>query len=181
MSTRLPFRGWVYRAALTMLVLTGAFVVATFSSSQSSAEPEDRTPRAPLAPVVDRPVESPTPLPNAVAAQVHSAPAGRTIAHGPNMTVDEFTLNEPATLKGGNAPVRAVARLTITGDFPTRSLDPTVLVDDKPVGRGIAAVDERSISVALTDFPSVRSGSVVKYRYGSGPATTVGQLTLGGK
>jgi hypothetical protein len=164
MSPRHVIRSRLLRAALVLSVLAGAVLLAVLPGPASSADPAGQAgppPRAPAAKAPDGP-------PNAVAAQIRTAPAGRTLAHGPRMTVDELVL-----------PTTTVARLTISGEFPLRALDPTVSVDGKPVGRGIGAPDGRSIGVAVAD--PVKTGSTVSYRYGTGPETTVGTLTLGAK
>ncbi|WP_169515764.1 hypothetical protein [Amycolatopsis nigrescens] len=164
-------RTWTIGITFTLTLLAGAITWTVLSSAAEPGEPED-VPRAPAAQAGN--TDGPPALPNTVAAQLRSAPAGTTVARGPSMTVDEVPLTAPISLRAGAQPVSEVLRLRIDGDFPLRALDPTVLIDGKPVGRGIGAVDQRSLNVGLED---VRTGTEVSYRYGTGPATTVGTLT----
>jgi hypothetical protein len=136
---------------------------------------QDDPPRAPKAPAAQA-AAGPQPPAAPVAAQIRGAEPGWQLGNGPSVTIDEVTLTGAAKSAGATA-----VRLTITGTFPLRDLDPTVLVDDKPVGRGISATDARSLRVAVSDPAVLKTGAVVAYRYGNGPVTVVGPLAKGVK
>ncbi len=157
------------------VVAAAALVVATIVSvswisarGQADAEPGFEVPRAPVAQQPAGRQAVPVPDPS-TAEQVRSAPQGRVVARGQAMVADEIATNT------NRAPL---IRLTISGDFPVRSLDYTVLVDGEAVGRGIPTEDLKAIRVAL---PQPRSGAVVSYRYGDGKAAVVGPLQVEGK
>ncbi|MCP3800800.1 hypothetical protein NLX83_16155 [Allokutzneria sp. A3M-2-11 16] len=161
---------WNVRVVVAAALLVAAIVSVSWvgARGQADAEPGFEVPRAPVAqqPAARQAV----PVPDAGAAeQVRSAPQGRVIARGPAMVADEIASHTD------RAPL---IRLTISGDFPVRSLDYTVLVDGQAVGRGIPTEDLNAIRVAL---PQPRTGAVVSYRYGDGQATTVGPLKVEGK
>ncbi|MFB9904986.1 hypothetical protein [Allokutzneria oryzae] len=158
------------RTALAIALLVAGIAVVSWvgTHGQADAEPGFEVPRAPAPQQPSARKAVPT-LDTATAEQVRSAPQGRVVAKGPAMVADEIT--SPT----GRGPL---VRLTITGDFPVRSLDFTVLVDGQPVGRGIQTENLDAIRVVLGE---PRTGAVVSYQYGDGPRTTVGSLKAEGK
>ncbi len=161
------------RARVLIRSLLGLAAVAagvTLTITAGSAQPGPPPASAPKAAAqVDA---GPQPPPAALAAQVRNAAPGHELGKGPSLSVDEVAT------AGAKAPA---VRLTISGTFPIRDLDPTVLVDNTPVGRGITAADARSLRVAVGDPSVLKTGAVVAYRYGTGPVTVVGALTKGVK
>lgn len=99
------------------------------------------------------------------AAPVRDAATGRVLLHGPRLAVDRVA---------GPMPL---VRLTITGRFVLRDLDPTVFVDGRAVGTGIVTPDLRMLRIALPG--PVKAGASVTYRYGSGSPLPVGTLRAG--
>jgi hypothetical protein len=153
------------------VVVAGAVTLTITAGSAGQDDP----PRAPKAAAAQ--AEAGPPAPAApLATHIRGAAPGRQLGHGPSVIVDEVTLTGAAKSAGATA-----VRLTIAGTFPLRDLDPTVLVDDKPVGRGISTPDARSLRVAVGDPSVLKTGAVVAYRYGNGPVTVVGALAQGVK
>jgi hypothetical protein len=161
---------------LALGVVAGAITLAvTTGSAQQPAEEQPNAPKMAAAP----PIPGPPPPAAPVAAKIRDAEPGRQLGHGPAITIDEVELAAaaPPTTQAASTAVR----LTITGSFPLRALDPVVLVDNKPVGRGISAVDARSLRVSVQDPSVLKTGAVIAYQYGSGPVTVVGTLAQGVK
>ncbi|WP_143261455.1 hypothetical protein [Allokutzneria sp. NRRL B-24872] len=153
-------------AALLVAVIASVSWIS--GRGQADAEPGFEVPRAPVA---EQPAaRQAVPAPEAgVAEKVRSAPEGRVVARGPSMVADEITTHTD------RAPL---LRLTVSGEFPVRALDYTVLVDGQPVGRGIPTENLDAIRVAL---PQPRSGAEVSVRYGDEQAKPIGQLKEEGK
>lgn len=154
------------RTVLALGVVAGAITLAV--TTGSAQQPDEEQPRAPKM-AAAQPIPGPPPPQAPVAARIRDAEPGRQLGHGPSVTIDEVEL-----------PTAAPAvRLTITGSFPLRALDPVVLVDNKPVGRGISAVDTLSLRVSVEDPSVLKTGAVIAYQYGTGPVTVVGTLAKG--
>lgn len=161
------------RTVLALGVVAGAITLAvTTGSAQQPAEEQPSAPKMAAA----QPIPGPPPPQAPVARQIRDAQPGRQLGHGPAVTIDEVPLPAAAPQAASSA-----VRLTIEGTFPLRALDPVVLVDNKPVGRGISAVDARSLRVSVEDPSVLKTGAVIAYQYGNGPVTVVGQLAKGVK
>ncbi|HVX42647.1 MAG TPA: hypothetical protein VHC49_02115 [Mycobacteriales bacterium] len=133
--------------------------------SQASGTPDESVPqaKAPAAGPVAAPQLSTAPE---LVERARTAAPGRVLARGERLTVDEL----PAT---GAIHSR---RLSISGSFPLRAVDPTVTLNGMSLGRAVPAPDLHSILVVLPARTVVPDGAVVSYRYGSEPAVRVGAL-----
>lgn len=160
--------------ALLAAVAASIVTVTTLYAQSPSAEESGQrrpVPQAPAAPGAGASDPLPPAPDAAVAASVQSAPAGKVLAHGKGLVVDEVAVGERAK------PVR---RLTVSGAFEVRALDYVVLLDGKPVGRGQLSENLDAVRVALPEDTQLNNGGTVTYQYGSEEPVTVGALTLGG-
>lgn len=157
-------------AAVAASIVTVATLYAQSPSADESGQPRP-VPHAPVAPGagVGDPLP-PAPEP-AVAAEVRTAAAGKVLAHGKGVVVDEVAVVERA---------RPVRRLTVSAAFEVRALDYVLLVDGKPVGRGLLTENLDAARAVLPEDVQLKPGATVTYRYGDEAPVTVGTLTMGG-
>jgi len=165
---------WFTRVAVLAAIAASIVTVATLYAQSPSANENGQArpvPHAPVAPGAGAGDPLP-PAPEApVAAAVQTAPAGKVLAHGKGVVVDEVAVSERAK------PVR---RLTVSGSFQVGALDYVVLLDGKPLGRGLLAEHLDAAKVALPEDLQLKQGATVSYQYGHEQPVTVGALTLGG-
>ncbi|GAA2842236.1 hypothetical protein GCM10010452_83180 [Crossiella cryophila] len=154
--------------AASIVTVTTLYAQSPSADETGAAQP---VPHAPVAPGGGGGGPLP-PAPEApVAASVQTAPAGKVLAHGKGLLVDEVAVSERAK------PVR---RLTVSGSFQVGALDYLVLLDGKPLGRGLLAENLDAAKVALPADVQLTQGATVSYQYGHEAPVTVGTLTLGG-